>query len=278
MHFLRQPADVVMALDHLRRIAADGDALDHVGIKRALREKLVTRCWSPAIRCRSSASNSSVACLKDSDEFVADDLSFLLRIGDAASFRQETLGGVDVFQSDVKIFAENALHHFFLARAEQSVVDEDAGELVADRLVQERRRRPMNRPRRSSRARLSRRRPAARTRCAGFLDERAHRPIHRAVADVIDEILQDLFAARRVRDFGMKLQAVKLSRCGSSTAAKGEPSVRADGAKTLRQRGHFVAMAVPDIELRAESVEQAANRSLICSMPAPYSRRPLNTT
>ena len=30
-----------MALDHVRRIAADGDALDHVGVKRALGEKAI---------------------------------------------------------------------------------------------------------------------------------------------------------------------------------------------------------------------------------------------
>jgi hypothetical protein len=46
---------------------------------------------------------------------------------------------------------------------------------------------------------------------ASFFDERAHGPIHRAVANVIDEILQDLFASRRVRDFGMKLQPVKFA-------------------------------------------------------------------
>ncbi len=38
----------------------------------------------------------------------------------------------------MKVFAENALHNFFFARAQQSVIDKNAGELVADRLVQER--------------------------------------------------------------------------------------------------------------------------------------------
>ena len=41
VHLLRQAADIVMALDHVRRIAADGNALDHVGIKRALSEEFV---------------------------------------------------------------------------------------------------------------------------------------------------------------------------------------------------------------------------------------------
>ena len=49
LHVLRQAADVVMALDHRRRIAGDGHGFDHVGIKRALREKfrLARRVSSP---------------------------------------------------------------------------------------------------------------------------------------------------------------------------------------------------------------------------------------
>ena len=52
--------------------------------------------------------------------------------------REEALRGVDVLELDVKILAEDALHHLFFARAEETVVDEDAGELIADRLVQKR--------------------------------------------------------------------------------------------------------------------------------------------
>ena len=43
----------------------------------------------------------------------------------------------------------------------------------------------------------------------GVLDEGAHRPIHRAAADVIDEVLQNLAAARRVCYLRVKLQAVE---------------------------------------------------------------------
>src|SRR5947208_13477303 len=75
------------------------------------------------------------------------------------------------------------------------------------------------------------------------------------MADVIGKILQDFFAARRVRDFGMKLQSVKFplsifdrGKIGTLGSARGE--------KTFRQRGHFVTVTVPDIELIAESVEQ----------------------
>ena len=72
------------------------------------------------------------------DEFVADDFAFPLGIGHAFEQLEKALGGIDVFEFHVEILAEDALHHFCLTRAQQAVVDEDAGELVADRLVQQR--------------------------------------------------------------------------------------------------------------------------------------------
>src|SRR6266403_5601344 len=110
----------------------------------------------------------------------------------------------------MKIFAENTLDDFFLTRAEETIVDENAGELIPDRLVQER----------SGHGRVD---PAAQAEhdfliadlfpdaCASLFDEGTHCPVHRAVTDVIDKILQNLLPARRVRDFGMELQPVKLA-------------------------------------------------------------------
>ena len=159
----------------------------------------------------------------------------------------------------------------------KSVVDEDAGELVADRLVQKRRRHRRIDAAAQAEHDLSVAHllPDAR---AGLFDERAHRPIHRAVADVKDEILENLLAARRVRDFGMKLQAVEFPLWILDRGEGANSSVRADGAKSLRQCRDFVAVAVPDVDLVAESIEEFANHSLMCNMPAPYSRRPLNST
>src|SRR4030095_2845542 len=75
------------------------------------------------------------------------------------------------------------------------------------------------------------------------------------MADVINEVLQNLFSARRVRDFGMELQPVKFSL---SIFDRGK--VRAfsptGGQKTFRECGDFVAVTVPNVELIAESVEQ----------------------
>src|ERR1051326_3576701 len=76
----------------------------------------------------------------------------------------------------------------------------------------------------------------------------AHGPVHGAAADAKDEVLQDLFTARRVRDFGMKLQSIKLSVW---VLHRGEVATFCSphNAKTFRQRRHFVAMAVPNVEL-----------------------------
>ena len=70
------------------------------------------------------------------------------------------------------------------------------------------------------------------------------------MANLIDKVLQDLFASRRVRNFGMKLEAVKFALW---VLYGGEVATFrcADDAKTFRQRRHFVAMAVPNIELLA---------------------------
>src|SRR6266567_1306014 len=137
MHFLRQPADVVMALDYLRGIASDRYTLNHIRIEGALREKFITTVFPIAV--------SSVLLeqflgrvLKYFNELVADQFSLRFGIGHAFKQRKKTFAGVHVFQTHMEILAENALHNFFLARAKQSVVHKNTGELVADRLVQQR--------------------------------------------------------------------------------------------------------------------------------------------
>ena len=54
--------------------------------------------------------------LKYFDEFIADQFSFGFRVGYAFEQREKAFARVHVFQTDVKIFAENALHDFFFAR------------------------------------------------------------------------------------------------------------------------------------------------------------------
>src|SRR5438552_16589323 len=91
---------------------------------------------------------------------------------------------------------------------QQAVVDEDADELFADRLVQQRRDdggidpagETADHPRFSD---------LLANVLHGLLDEVAHRPASRAFADLVKEVAEDLLAARRVRHLGMKLHAVE---------------------------------------------------------------------
>ena len=78
--------------------------------------------------------------LEDADELLADDLALRLRVGDAGEPGEEPLLGAHVDERDVEVAAERLDDLLGLVRAHQPVVDEDARELVADRLVDEQRR------------------------------------------------------------------------------------------------------------------------------------------
>ena len=73
--------------------------------------------------------------LEHVDEQLADGLALVLRIGDARERAEELVLGIDVHQRDVVVAAEQRDHALAFGQAQQPVIDEHAGELVADRLV-----------------------------------------------------------------------------------------------------------------------------------------------
>ena len=107
--------------------------------------------------------------------------------------------------------AEDFPHHLRLAPAQHAVVDEDAGELVADGLVQQRRRHARIHAAAQAEDHLLLADLRA-DRLDGLLDVVAHRPVLAAAADAVDEVGEDLPPARRVDHFRMKLQAEHLLR------------------------------------------------------------------
>ena len=68
-HLLGQAANVVVALDHLRR-SAHGARLDHIGIKRALHQPIDFACFF---------FDAQRFLFKDADEFVANNFALRLR-------------------------------------------------------------------------------------------------------------------------------------------------------------------------------------------------------
>ena len=100
-----------------------------------------------------------------------------------ASAAEEQGRGIAMHEPDVEAVAERAHHLLRLARAQQAVIDEDAGELLADRLVHQHRG-----DRRIDAARQAADHPPAAHLLADARDlrlaEAGHRPVAAAAGDV----------------------------------------------------------------------------------------------
>ena len=127
---LGQAADVVVGLDVGRAVAAAG--FDDVGVEGALHEELDFLAAGAGL-----FEDLTLGFLEGADELLADDLALALGLGDALERFEEVSGGVDGDQSDAGGGDEVVLDLLDLAFAQQAVVDEHAGELVADGLVDE---------------------------------------------------------------------------------------------------------------------------------------------
>lgn len=192
-----QSADVVVALDDGGLAEA---ALDDVRIDRSLHEEV-------------DLADLLRFGLEDTDELLADDLALLLRLGHALELFVEPLLGIDADEVQIVVPAgtEDGFDLIALVLSEEAVIDEDAGELLADRLRQEHRRHGGVDAARERAERLAR----ADLLAQGFdrrADEGRHLPIALAERDAIDEVFEDLRAVLRVHDLGMELHGIELSR------------------------------------------------------------------
>ena len=84
---------------------------------------------------RNSAVDLGRVLLEDVDEEATDGLALFLGVGDAVELAQKELALVGVDQRDVVVVAEHGHDLLGLAQPQKAVVHEDAGQLVADRLV-----------------------------------------------------------------------------------------------------------------------------------------------
>ncbi len=165
-----------------------------------------------------------------------------------------------VLQLDFEMAAKNFLHDFRLARAQQAIVDENAGELVADGLVQQRRRDAGIHAAAQAENDLL----LADLRADfldGLVDVVAHRPAFAAAADAVDEIGNDLAAARRVDDFGMELQAEEFPRAVFDGGVFGIFR-DGDGFEAVGDFRELVAVGIPDLQRLRQLGEQRAATDL----------------
>ena len=234
----------MVALDHRRRVAADGHGLDHIGVKRALREKLRL---ARALGRR----------LEYLDERLADDLAFSLRVGYALEPPQEQPGRVLILQLDLEMAAEDFPHNLRLASAQQAVVDENAGELAANGLVQQRRRD----------ARIHAAAQAQDHLFVADLGADGLRPPGRCSCCIVQflpqpqmpwtKLSEDLAPVRRVRHFRMKLQAEHLR---GAILNGGVSRVLRDGHgfEASRQLRQLVPVRIPDLQGLRQAGEEGA--------------------
>ena len=120
----------MVGLDVGRAVTAAG--FDDVGVEGALHEELDFLAAGAGF-----FEDLTLGFLEGADELLADDLALALGFGDALERFEEVVGGVDGDQSDAGGGDEVVLDLLDLAFAQQAVVDEHAGELVADGLVDE---------------------------------------------------------------------------------------------------------------------------------------------
>ena len=190
---------LMTALGPLKR-----DALDDVGIERALHEPL-------GVPCTFFASS-----LEDLDEDAADDLPLLLGIGDARERREEPLARVDRDEVQVEALAERRDDLLGLALPQQPVVDEDAREPVAEGRVAEDGGDGRVDPAREAADARGRRRPTF-ARTAAMASSVNAPGVHVGASPATSKrnAAEDVRAARRVDDLGVELDAVdaSCSRC-----------------------------------------------------------------
>ena len=196
-HRLGQSTDVVVGLDDVCLAGRRPRGLDDVRINRALREPL-------------DAFEAMRLFVEDLDELAADNLALLFRVGHALERREESIRRIDSNDVDAQVLGERVHDLVALMMAQQAVVDEDADELVADRLVQQR-----GHDRRVDAAGQSEQYLAVAHLVAHGVDSVSDDvpgiPVAWAMAYLVHETAQNLFAPERMRDFRMELYAVVLA-------------------------------------------------------------------
>ena len=141
-----------------------------------------------------------------------------------------------------------------LVLAQEAVVDEDARELVADRLVHEERR-DGGVDAAGERAQHALRADGCADPRDLLLDDGGGRPRRRRARDLVEEVLEDLLPVRRVHDLGVELDAVEPPRAILEGGDRGRRRAGSDLGSRRRRRDR-VAVAHPHGLLGREVVEE----------------------
>ena len=146
------------------------------------------------------------------------------------------------------MIAEHRFDLFALVKPQQAVIDEYAGQLIANRLMNQDRG-----DRGVDTARQSADHPALAHLRADFRNlggaEFSHRPVARQSADLVDEVGDQLRAVRGMDHFGMELRAV-IAAVIVRDHRKGRAFGGGHHAEARGKGGYLVAVAHPHLMLR----------------------------
>ena len=218
----------MMAFDHG---SAAGTGFDHVGVDGSLQQKL-------------GAAYLFRLPLEHADEALADYLALFFGLGDSRELREEVFLRVDLDDVETHILAVEVHDLIRLVLAEQAVIDEYAGEAVADGAGYERGCDggidPAGEPRDDA---------AGTDLLFDVFDELFNEtlgaPAPLAAADPVGEVLEEAGAVFRVRDLRMELHGIETL---FAVLHRGDGAFRRMGydGEALRRLCHHIVMAHPD--------------------------------
>src|SRR5215471_16299479 len=236
-----------MRLDRRRWPAKRRDAFDDIGVECALRQELRVPDFLGLV-------------LEHFDESRADDLALLFGILDTVETPQEEVARICTDERNVVSPAEKPDDLFCFAFAHESRIDEDTGELIANRLMDQKRcdRRIDTSGQSADHACFA---DLFTNAAYGLRTEGPHVPIRGNSRDGLGEVAQKHRASRSVYNFGMEHRAVEAA---SLVRDNGEWRVLAHGenVEPLGQRGDAVAVAHPNFVTRAEGPQPLEKRRL----------------
>src|SRR5690554_1391437 len=232
-HVFGQTTDVVVGLDHMGLAVLGGGRLDHVGVDGALGKEL-------------DALEFGGFLIEYLDEGTADDLALGLRIGHAQQAGQEFVLGIGADHLDAHVLGEHGHDLVPFVQTQQAVVDEYAGQLITDGLVQQRGNHRGVHTAGQAQQYLGIADLGANP-GNGVLDDMRRRPECLTGADFQQEARQDAQALLGVGHFRMELHAVEttvlVGHGGNGTARRA-----GDHLEALGERDHLVAVAHPYIQ------------------------------
>ncbi len=183
-----------MRFDLMPGLAVRRLGFDHVGIERPLHEIF-------------HAGNLGCFFFEHGDKLVTDDDAFAFRVFDAGKLGQKAFARVNRDHRKMHDVAKRRQYRRRFPFAQQSMIDEDAGELLADRA----------RDQRCGDRRIDPARERADDLVApdfnanlvdGAIDERLHLPIVGQPRNPVQEVAKDRRSGLRVHHLGVKLHAV----------------------------------------------------------------------